>query len=143
MEPLEVAARLLEAVPRELYCAACLGSALQVPVLTAREISGKLATRDDYQRLEGACAGCGEVALGLTFVPWSGAGESPKRLKCARCSRGIGDADLVIELGDNFHRQCLQILHSNSRIADSRQATRLSQELIRRNVEKLAKRSKS
>ena len=145
VEPLDVAARLLEAVPRDLYCAACLASALQVPILSARDIIGKLAIRDDYQRLEGLCSGCGGVGLSVTFVPWSGTGSdaAPRRVKCARCSRAVGEADLVTEQGDDFHRQCLQILRSNAKVADSRQASRLSYELIRRSLERMDKRPNS
>src|SRR5262249_9148975 len=127
MTPLEIAARLLQAVPHDCYCDTCLASALHLsPSLTA-DVAAMLARRADYERRDSSCVGCGRRALTIVYVP----------LKCARCSRTIDEPDLVIERGDRFHAHCWQIVESAKRMADSRQMARLSQELVRRSLERL------
>ena len=137
MEPLDVAVRLLEAAPGEFYCAICLGDAVAVPRLTAQRLIAlletqpdfgliaRLETRPDFHRLSERCAGCGVVTTtAVGYVPI---------VTCVRCSRPIRRGQpFIVDDDDPFHRHCWHILQSNARIADARQATRLSWELIRR-----------
>jgi len=129
---LQIAARVLQAVPNDCYCDACLASALQLPVSTTVEIAATLARRLDYERRHAACVACGRTTTTIVYVPF----------KCARCSRPIDDADLVIDRGDRFHHHCWQILESAKQVADSRQMARLSRELIRRSLERLKPRDR-
>jgi hypothetical protein len=142
MEPVEVVARLLESAAHEFLCDTCLASALQVPVTGASEIGVALGAKAEFERRSALCAGCGLVAPAVAFVPSAGAavlegGGTPP--KCVRCSRPIaGGQALVGGQGEAFHVHCWRILVSNSRIADSRQAARLSHELIQRSLERTA-----
>src|SRR5262245_54233022 len=115
MTELEIAARLLQAVPNDFYCNACVASAAQGSPAAASAIAATLAGRADFEQREALCVGCGQTTLTIAYVP----------VKCVRCSQTIDDADLVVERGERFHRQCWQVLQSLSRIADSRQAARL------------------
>jgi len=132
MTELEIAAHLLQAVPNDFYCDACLASAVQVSAAATDAIAAMLAERSDFERREASCVGCGRTTVTIAYVP----------VKCARCSQTIDDVDLVIERGERFHRQCWQILQSLSRIADSRQMARLSQELIRGSRDRLKSRER-
>src|SRR5262245_5550895 len=127
MTNLEIAARLLQAVPNDCYCATCLASALQVRASMAADIAAILGRGVGCQRGGSVCIGCGHLALTIVYVP----------VECVRCSQVVDEADLVIARGDRFHRHCWQILESAKRVADSRQMTRLSHELVRRSLERL------
>jgi len=131
MELLEVAEKLLQSVPNDFYCARCLGAAVQASTAGATEISTALALRPSFEQRDTACAGCGRHTQAVGFVP----------AKCVRCSRIVDDSELVLERGERFHDHCWQIVQSNSRIADSRQIARLSEELIRRSLERLVRSS--
>jgi len=131
MELLEVAAKLLQSVPSDFYCAECFGAALHASTPGASEISTALAFRPSFEQRDTVCTGCGRQTLAVAFVP----------AKCVRCSRIVDDSELVVERGERFHDHCWQIVQSNSRIADSRQMARLSQELIRRSLDRLLRNS--
>jgi len=126
MDPLDVATHLLVASPGEFYCMTCLGEAAGVSHLVAQGIGATLAREPGFRRVPERCKGCDLVTMVIAYVP---------TIKCARCSRQIrtGEPDVVVD-ENRFHRQCWQILVSNAKIADARQATRLSQELIRRSL---------
>ena len=127
MTHLEIAARLLQAVPHDCYCESCLASALQLPPSLTADVAAMLARRASYERRESSCVACERRALTIVYVP----------IKCARCSRTIDEPDLVTARGDRFHRHCWQIVESAKRMADSRQMARLSHELVRRSLERL------
>jgi hypothetical protein len=131
VELLDVAATLLQSVPRDFYCAPCLGAALPASTSGASEISTALAHRPSFEQRDTACVACGRHAMAVAFVP----------TKCVRCSRIVDDSELVVEHGERFHDHCWQIMRSNSRIADSRQMARLSQELILRSVDRMLRSS--
>ena len=133
MTDLEIATRLLQAVPNEVYCDACLASAAQVSAVNAIAIAATLARRPDFERREASCVGCGRTTLTIAYVP----------IKCVRCSGSVDADDLVIERGERFHQRCWQILQSLSHIADSRQMAELSRELIRRSRDRLKRREQS
>jgi hypothetical protein len=127
MKPLDVAARLLRAVPHDFYCQPCLAAAVHVSLTTVAEISAILTARSDYVSRDAVCVGCGRTQSALAYAP----------LKCVRCSRLIEPDELIRSRGDHFHEHCWQVLESAARIADSRQMARLSRELIRRSLERL------
>ena len=131
MEPLELAAKLLQSVPSDFYCARCLGATLQASTSEASDISTALGHRPSFEQRDAACVGCGRQTLAVAFVP----------VKCVRCSRIVDDSELVVERGERFHEHCWQIMRSNSRIADSRQMAQLSQELIRRSLDRMLRTS--
>ena len=124
MDPLDVASRLLVASPGEFYCMTCLGEAAEVSHLVAQGIGATLAREPEFRRMPERCRGCGLFAIVIAYVPMT---------KCARCSREVRSGEPYVAVRDDrFHRHCWQILESRAKIADARQATRLSQELIRR-----------
>jgi hypothetical protein len=127
MKPLDVAARLLRAVPNDFYCEPCLAGTLQVSIATTREIAATLGEQPCYAQREAVCAGCGRTASALAYIP----------VKCARCSRAIDEDDYVVSHGEPFHELCLHMLDSSVRIADSQQMARLSRVPIRHNLERL------
>jgi hypothetical protein len=131
----DVVVRLLQAVPHEAYCDACVASALQVPEREAVATATDLGAWRDYARRLATCAGCGLLGLAIAYTPGPAA-----RPKCVRCGGPIGEGEAgITEHGDLFHPRCWHIVRSRARIADSRQAARLSRELIARSPTRMEK----
>lgn len=129
MVAIDAARGLLERRPRDFYCEACLAAELTVPRLIAKDVMARLAAVVDYRHIIERCDTCGRVTLAIGFVP---------PVKCGRCSWPIGEHDaFVAEQDQLFHHHCWRILESNARVADSRQITQSSRELVRRSVVRL------
>jgi hypothetical protein len=114
---------LLEQVPGEAICNACLAFACSTSLGEMMQTTGALvASNGAFTSGPGACVSCRRNTTTISFAA---------RGKCAHCSRSLEDDGLGVVIdGDAFHRSCWQVLVSAERIRVSRSLSRRSRELI-------------
>jgi hypothetical protein len=126
--------QMLQTSSSEALCEPCLAFALEAPLAVIQDATKRMATGEAYVRAVATCGNCGRttdtIASFAAAPDHGGTGDGDRVPKCVRCSRRLENEDEESWHGERFHRQCLVVLRSQAQIANTRQMTRLSRQLI-------------
>jgi hypothetical protein len=124
MSTLDMVRGILKQTPGDALCDACLAFSGALSLGEMRRITASLRAGREFADGPTTCVSCRRITATTVCVT---------AVKCAHCSRLLGDDGLGIVLaGDQFHRACWQRLLSDERIRISHTLSRESQRLIAR-----------